>query len=71
MSYPTGLDEFPEERLVAELERRADLRKQGLCDYCGREEFTSPCKFPDRHNPEIDDGDTVDERDAGSYEADR
>lgn len=49
MSFLLDLDEIPEERLVAELERRKQLRSEGKCDYCERDVNTSSCKFPHRH----------------------
>lgn len=49
MGYPRGLDEHPEKELRRELRLRRGLRREGLCDYCGRSQTTSPCKFPDRH----------------------
>jgi hypothetical protein len=49
MGYPLDLDEHAEHRLLGELIRRAKLRKQGLCDYCGRSAVTKACKFPGRH----------------------
>ena len=52
MSYPLGLDEYDEKRLIDELERRRKLHEQGRCDYCGRLRETTSCKFPERHNPE-------------------
>ena len=52
MSYLLGLDEYDEERLIAELEHRRKLREDGKCDYCGRSPETPTCKFPERHNPE-------------------
>ncbi len=35
MSYAYTLDEYPEEQLRAELDRRERLQASGLCDYCG------------------------------------
>lgn len=50
MSYSTtDLHELPEKLLQEELSRRASLRYQGLCDYCGRAPSTPACRFPDRH----------------------
>ncbi len=49
MGYPLDLDEYDEQRLAGELELRQGRRSQGLCDYCGREPDTNPCKFPERH----------------------
>ena len=50
MSYPLDLDEIPEEKLIEELARRCHARIKGLCDYCGREPSTPPCKLLERHN---------------------
>ena len=50
MSYPKGLDEYTEDELQAELDRRANLQSCGVCDYCGRAPDTPACKFPERHN---------------------
>lgn len=49
MSFPLDLDEIPEERLIAELERRRQLQADGKCDYCERDPNSVPCKFPSRH----------------------
>lgn len=49
MSLPIDIDEMPEERLVAELQRRAKARGAGLCDYCTQPPTVPACKFPDRH----------------------
>jgi hypothetical protein len=50
MSYPVDLDEYDEERLRGEIDRRRKLRAQGLCDYCERRQDATPaCKFPHRH----------------------
>lgn len=49
MSYTRDLDEYMEHELVNELNRRKELQKKGLCDYCGRDGTTQSCKFHDRH----------------------
>jgi hypothetical protein len=49
MSYPLDLDEYSERSLQAELELRASLRSQGLCDYCRQTGDKPACKFPERH----------------------
>lgn len=49
MSYILDLDEYTEEALKGELERRRKLSARGLCDYCRRSGDTPSCKFPDRH----------------------
>jgi hypothetical protein len=53
MSYPLDLDEIRESALVAELARRATLRRAGVCDYCGRSRSLLPCKLPERHRGEV------------------
>lgn len=50
MGYPLDLDEYEEERLIEEINRRVRLQEQGLCDYCERSPDTDPCKFPERHS---------------------
>lgn len=49
MSYPLDLDEISDEKLLAEVQRRAALRMKGLCTYCERPGDTRPCKLPERH----------------------
>jgi hypothetical protein len=49
MGYPRDLDEYEEEELRAELDRRAKLRADGKCDYCGRSIHVPTCKFQERH----------------------
>lgn len=49
MSYSLDLDEYPEKKLVEELNRRFSARSQGVCDYCGRHPEAPACKFPERH----------------------
>ncbi len=49
MSYAYTLDEYPEEQLRAELDRRERLQASGLCDYCGRHRSTPACKERARH----------------------
>lgn len=49
MSYPKNIEEYTDAELTLELTRRADLRRNGLCDYCARPPGTEPCKFPKRH----------------------
>jgi hypothetical protein len=49
MSYHRDLEELEESELRKELERRQTSRDLGLCDYCGRDGDTPPCKFPERH----------------------
>lgn len=43
------LAEYEDKQLTDELNRRIRLRRQCLCDYCGRPSSTKPCKFPHRH----------------------
>lgn len=49
MSYPVGLDEIETTTLRGELERRAKLRADGLCDYCARPPTTPACMYGARH----------------------
>lgn len=49
MSYPRDLDEYADYELVEELDRRARLRMNNFCTYCGQAAVTPPCKFPERH----------------------
>jgi hypothetical protein len=49
VSYPLDLDEYDEERLLAELRLREERRLAGRCDYCNRPPTTPACKFPERH----------------------
>lgn len=49
MSYPRDLDEYDDEELKEELERRAELVKKKLCTYCERKVTAAACRFPERH----------------------
>ncbi|HEU5085698.1 MAG TPA: hypothetical protein VFU14_20320 [Acidimicrobiales bacterium] len=49
MSYMLDLDEQPEGRLRAELARREELQRKGLCDYCGGSPALPSCKEYERH----------------------
>ncbi len=49
MSLLRDLDEYVENALVAEINRRIWARERGVCDYCGRTPETVVCKFPERH----------------------
>lgn len=49
MSYFKDLDEYTDEELLRELERRMRDRGKRVCDYCHREAGTPSCKFPLRH----------------------
>jgi hypothetical protein len=49
VSYHKELDEYTEQQLLDELERRRSLRDEGKCDYCQRLGNTTDCKFPERH----------------------
>ena len=54
MSYPKDLDEYTDEQLVKELQRRGFHREAGNCSYCGKPLFTfnhvgpGPCKQHER-----------------------
>lgn len=51
MSYPQGLDEYPDPEvdLVQEIGRRRALCETGQCQYCRRAGDTASCRFPQRH----------------------
>lgn len=49
MSYPKDLDEYTDAQLREELARREQARAEGRCDYCGRGNAASACRFPNRH----------------------
>ena len=49
MSYPLDIDEYTSAQLRGELRNRRKLRREGKCDYCGRDPSLPPCKFPERH----------------------
>lgn len=51
MHTTINLDEIPERDLLAELQLRAERRRRGQCDYCGRPSTDPACRFPDRHGP--------------------
>ena len=53
MTLPRSLDEIDETELQAELTRRHRAQAKGICDYCGRDRKTSPCRFPKRHKRRI------------------
>lgn len=58
MSYPRDLDEYTDDELQGEINRRSICVARGFCSYCGgnlRENTTSgwsSCRFPDRHGRE-------------------
>lgn len=49
MGYPRDLQDYEDHELVRELERRVSVRRQKLCDYCGRSPEETPCRYPNRH----------------------
>lgn len=49
MSYPRDLDEYTADELRAELERREQARRDGVCDYCGRDPRNTTCRMKSRH----------------------
>jgi hypothetical protein len=55
MGSPLKLDEYEDKELLAELSRRANKRSHGVCDYCGFKFNSSPCRFPARHSPSLND----------------
>jgi NTP pyrophosphatase (non-canonical NTP hydrolase) len=49
-----GLDEYPEHKLVAELENRRAASRRGECDYCGRPHGVEPsCRMAARHSGKV------------------
>lgn len=51
MSYPMDLDDYSDERLGEELQRRYGCRQSGTCDYCGRALRSEPaCSKPQRRD---------------------
>lgn len=53
MGYRRDLDEYSDEELVQELNRREALRAIGKCDYCQRASNTAPCRFVKRHQKSL------------------
>jgi hypothetical protein len=49
VSYPRGLDDYSDEELLAELDRRAKARALGKCDYCLGRDSKRPCGQRARH----------------------
>lgn len=49
MGYPKDLDEYSQEQLEHELERRRKAQEANKCDYCGRSPDQPACRFPERH----------------------
>lgn len=55
MSYPRGLDEYSDDELRSELDRRDRARRAGRCDYCGgwlgqpTASGHESCRFPTSH----------------------
>ena len=57
MSYPKDLDDYSDETLQQELNRRERARQKGKCDYCGKPRGSEPaCRLPVRHTakPKVD-----------------
>lgn len=50
MSYPIDLDEYTDRQLNDEIVRRAKLKAEGRCDYCGRLGDMPTCRFTERHS---------------------
>lgn len=44
------LDEMEITLLMAEIVRRMKVQSMNVCDYCGRDKSSSPCKFIKRHS---------------------
>lgn len=53
MSYPKDIDEYSQDEILIELERRYFLRARGNCDYCGRSLGAPACKLPERHEGKV------------------
>lgn len=43
------LNEFSEQEIYKELDRRRRAREGGVCDYCGGGRASLVCRFPERH----------------------
>mgnify|MGYP003402888157 CR=1 FL=1 len=50
MGYFKSLDEYTENQLQEELNRRKGCQQLGVCDYCLRKPETPICMFPERHS---------------------
>ena len=47
---PWDIDDYEDDELAAELERRISFHRQGKCSYCGNARGSQPpCRFPTRH----------------------
>ena len=51
MGYPKSLEEYTDEQIVNELERRAAAIRAGQCTYCDRPQDAEVCRFAERHVP--------------------
>lgn len=51
MSYPRDLDEYSDDELEAERQRRVKLRARGQCPYCRQDFEDPPCRHPEQHRP--------------------
>ena len=76
MSNPRELAEHTTAELLAELARRTNLERAGLCSYCGQPRRTKPvCKLLERHNlvelPWYEGEIVLDERQVGVAQARR
>ena len=58
MSYPMDLDEYADNALTKEMDRRYKARDSGVCDYCKQPPGSPVCKVGiSRHtHPAIDEG---------------
>lgn len=61
------LDEYDEQKLRDEITRRENARRNGDCDYCGRDGSTTPCKFPLRHEKAVVFWQRAEKRKQGIY----
>ncbi len=51
MSYPMDLEDYSDERLSEELQRRYKARQAGNCDNCGKPLKSEPkCRRTQRHD---------------------
>lgn len=53
MGYAKELDEYTDEELAAEMQRRAEHAMEGRCSYCTRSGVEPPCRYPQIHNAAV------------------
>jgi hypothetical protein len=49
VSYPKDLEDYTDQQLLEEILRRAKLRADGVCDYCGSPATKPTCAHVYRH----------------------